>query len=389
MESDRITVSFTKLYGDFGNAYNRDFYNGSWQTTNLIGLGVQSIVVDDNVKTHAFLYEPGDSQPGNPTPYDLVHYSTNLGSSGWSLQNTLVDYGTGGYLPPEEERLSRARSDDNKIHIVYDGSTYKKWDGSQFTDSYTFGNGDNNKISANNNDIYVVWIESGTVKLRQRDFNPLVPASFAGSWDNGNEETGHPKLTWAANTEMDLKEYEVWKKVDDYFGNNIEPWAKKASTTNTSYVDNSEIGWDVMANPRVVYYKVRAVDQSDNYSDYTGTQQFYCNNGPQLNRDKEGPLTLSLLPARFMLEDNYPNPFNPVTVIRYALPEAASVVLEVYNMNGQKIISLQNGTQQAGYHSARFDGGALSSGIYIYRIHGQMLESGKRFSAVKRMLLIK
>ena len=66
------------------------------------------------------------------------------------------------------------------------------------------------------------------------DASPQRPWNFAGSWDNGNPETGHPRLSWSANTEPDLKEYEIWKKVDDWYGNNIEAWAKKVSTTNTS-----------------------------------------------------------------------------------------------------------------------------------------------------------
>ncbi len=218
---------------------------------------------------------------------------------------------------------------------------------------------------------------------------PLLPASFAGSWDNGNSETGHPKLTWAANTEMDLKEYEVWKKVDDWYGNNIEPWAKKASTTNTSYVDNSEIGWEVQGPPRVVYYKIRAVDQSNNASAYTTTQRFDCNNGPGGNSAKGELVAEPTLPRAYQVNANYPNPFNPVTTIGYALPEESRVVLDVYSLSGQKVAGLQNGVQQAGNHTLRFDGSNLSSGIYLYRFSAVGQKSGKRFNAIKRMLLIK
>jgi hypothetical protein len=97
----------------------------------------------------------------------------------------------------------------------------------------------------------------------------------------------------------------------------------------------------------------------------------------------------NIAPDKFTINANYPNPFNPVTVIRYALPEVSAVVLEVYSLSGQKVAALQNGVQQAGGYSARFDGANLASGIYLYRFSALGQKSGKQFNAVKRMLLIK
>ena len=60
-------------------------------------------------------------------------------------------------------------------------------------------------------------------------------------------------------------------------------------------------------------------------------------------------------PSAFTLEQNYPNPFNPVTEIRYALPEKSDVKLSVYNMLGQKIRTLIDREQAAGFYSIRWD----------------------------------
>ncbi|MEX2402402.1 MAG: PKD domain-containing protein, partial [Rhodothermales bacterium] len=89
------------------------------------------------------------------------------------------------------------------------------------------------------------------------------------------------------------------------------------------------------------------------------------------------------LPAEFALEQNYPNPFNPTTTITFALPEASAIVLRVYNMMGQEIDVLVDGSLAAGRHEVRFDAAELSNGVYVY-----VLEAGS-FRSVRRMVLMK
>ena len=96
----------------------------------------------------------------------------------------------------------------------------------------------------------------------------------------------------------------------------------------------------------------------------------------------EAPLEAPV-PVRYTLEQNYPNPFNPSTVIEYRLPASGFVSLKVYNVLGQLVATLVNGVQTAGNYSVRFEGPALSTGVYFYR-----LESGS-FTQVKKMMLLK
>jgi len=89
------------------------------------------------------------------------------------------------------------------------------------------------------------------------------------------------------------------------------------------------------------------------------------------------------LPTIFSLTQNYPNPFNPVTEIKYGLPKDCAVKLTIYNTLGQKVASLVDGHQKAGYKTATWDAGSLSSGIYFYR-----LQAGD-FVQTKKMVLLK
>lgn len=74
------------------------------------------------------------------------------------------------------------------------------------------------------------------------------------------------------------------------------------------------------------------------------------------------------VPASFVLAQNYPNPFNPVTNISYSVPRQARVTIEVFDVLGRKVATVVNEMKEAGNHVASFDGAAISSGVYFYRL---------------------
>jgi flagellar hook assembly protein FlgD len=99
------------------------------------------------------------------------------------------------------------------------------------------------------------------------------------------------------------------------------------------------------------------------------------------------------IPVDFVLESNYPNPFNPSTVIRYGLPEPASVSVIVYSVLGQEVARLEEGFRQAGTYEVTWDGhsssgSVMSTGVYLYRMAATGT-SGKNYMATKRMVLVK
>ncbi len=95
-------------------------------------------------------------------------------------------------------------------------------------------------------------------------------------------------------------------------------------------------------------------------------------------------------PLSSELSANYPNPFNPVTIISYTLPEDAKVSLKVYNVLGQVVATLVNGNENAGNKSVSFDAKYLPSGIYFYHLEATTInDPAKAFTQVKKMIVLK
>ncbi len=85
----------------------------------------------------------------------------------------------------------------------------------------------------------------------------------------------------------------------------------------------------------------------------------------------------------YRLEQNFPNPFNPSTIIRYQIPEAGKVTLKIYDVLGREVKNLVDEFQQGGIHSIPFDAGSLASGVYFYQLRVN------NFISAKKMILLR
>ena len=138
-----------------------------------------------------------------------------------------------------------------------------------------------------------------------------------------------------------------------------------------------------ISNEKDPYHNYMAV------GDYSVTLKVTDNSGSEAEYSENVSVTVLTSsedltnPNVYSLAQNYPNPFNPSTLIQYSIAEPGNVTLEVYNMLGQKVAQLVNGTQNAGSHTIQFDASALSSGVYIYQ-----LKSGS-YLETRKMMLIK
>lgn len=102
---------------------------------------------------------------------------------------------------------------------------------------------------------------------------------------------------------------------------------------------------------------------------------------------------IPLVPLDFALHQNFPNPFNPATTVRYALGHSGNVTLTIYNILGQRVRTLLNETQTIGLREIQWDGKndlglPVASGVYFYRINVQFQDE-QLFSTVKKMVLMK
>ena len=135
------------------------------------------------------------------------------------------------------------------------------------------------------------------------------------------------------------------------------------------------ISADDSGNFIITWIDVRnGTNHSDVYAQRYASDGTALDSNFQVNEDPDGISDdeLNQIPLGYVLHQNYPNPLNPFTNIEFTLPNSEIVILEVYNIGGQKIQTLLSKKMPAGKHEVEFNGQNLPSGVYFYR-----MEAGK------------
>ena len=130
-------------------------------------------------------------------------------------------------------------------------------------------------------------------------------------------------------------------------------------------------------------YYLRLVTAVNGYSEYfLGNVQ---NNGENLDKKNYQKINFdgTKLPKSYELSQNFPNPFNPSTTIRYQIPKAGNVSLKVYDILGSEAATLVDEFKETGRYEVNFVVSSLASGVYIYRLQAD------EFVDVKKMIVIK
>jgi hypothetical protein len=248
---------------------------------------------------------------------------------------------------------------------------YEVIDGIQNTFQYWTNNRTNDTVWSSSTTFYPADHTTYTAHFGAKP----VPVSNLITGDS----VGSPvQVSWSEHPNENVNHYKIWRQVKHNGVVGPEYNIASVNRGTTSYTDYSYLMTDGYTHD-LVWYDARAhLSINDSYAD----PQWYANYaqpdngaGPQLagGTDSERPPSFSMTA--------YPNPFNPVTTIRYALPAEVDVVLRVYTTLGQLVTTLVDEEQTAGYKSVALDGVGWASGIYIVRI-----KAGS-FTAVRKILL--
>ncbi|GAB6281781.1 MAG: hypothetical protein STSR0008_05220 [Ignavibacterium sp.] len=198
----------------------------------------------------------------------------------------------------------------------------------------------------------------------------LAP-TFANT--NGGQTANGVKLGWLVDfgTHYDVVGFRIYKSTDANFTPSADNLIGTFNKDAKEYTDA-----DVTIGTTYFYY----INVYDDGGNSTLSEKI-----PVIVTGVEDEIAI---PEKFVLNQNYPNPFNPSTIIKFGLPVQSQVVLKIFNVLGQEVQTLYNGTLEAGYHNFDFNAKNLTTGMYIYTINAEG-SNGEKFSEVKKMLLVK
>jgi hypothetical protein len=216
------------------------------------------------------------------------------------------------------------------------------------------------------------WIEIPTIPTRENDLRQIV----LGAPESSNSEIVTIRLSWSRDYSTDVIRQIV--PIDE------RPTISKMSIDNFSlFGTEANMKWGGFSEgAQLILRKGDTFEFSfevSELSDLGMTRDYIIVATGRYEPDY-------LLPNTVALFNNYPNPFNPSTVISYNLPKAEHVSLEIFNVLGQSVAVLVDEKQEAGLHRVEWNSevhGALASGLYLYRL------TVGDFTETKKMMLIK
>ena len=190
-------------------------------------------------------------------------------------------------------------------------------------------------------------------------------------------------LQWSASTNLDEDSihYLVYAKVGVYPAEEIyDTTVTTLPISSREFINN--VFEQTPGNGVTVRFSVSATDGIDTVKISGDDRVLYVNRYEFLSTETKG------MPTEFALHENYPNPFNPSTTLRFDLPELSDVNVIIYNMIGQKVKTYNMQNISAGHHSIKWNatndlGDPVSAGVYLYQLQT------KDFVNTRKMILLK
>lgn len=169
-------------------------------------------------------------------------------------------------------------------------------------------------------------------------------------------------LSWSTGTEINNSGFDIERK------STTGGWSKIGFVAGHGTVNtpNSYTYTDANLSSGKYNYRLKQIDFNGNYKYYNLSNEVIIGT-----------------PSKYVLTQNFPNPFNPSTSISYEIPATNFVSLKIYDMMGKEVANLVNATQDAGFYTVKFDASKLASGVYFYKLQAN------DFTATKKLMLMK
>jgi photosystem II stability/assembly factor-like uncharacterized protein len=344
---ESFTVSGTNVFASigiswpgYGNGavYRSNNYGEYWEGIGFFKYSVYCIAINEN-NIFAGTLDGG------------VFLSSNNGTNWSQVNNSLTDtivyalvvsginvfagtYGGGVFLSTNNGTIWTQ---------VNNGLTHTLVRSFAVNDSYIFAGTDNG-----------VW---------RRPLSELVPVELSSFTANTNSDIVN--LNWNTATETNNRGFEIQRKSSTYdFATVGFVNGNGTSTKINNY------SWSEKLQPGTYSYRLKQFD-------YNGKFEY------------SKSVEVVVIPKKFSLEQNFPNPFNPSTTIRYNIPFECNIKLNVFNSLGENVREFNIGTKSAGLYDLNFNSNRLTSGVYFYSITATSLNGKQNFRCTKKMILMK
>ncbi|GAB1347968.1 hypothetical protein MASR1M107_01790 [Ignavibacteriales bacterium] len=254
--------------------------------------------------------------------------------------------------------LSEIGTQGTSISAVVENENIVKFNNSEKTFE-AIGNGETSAIVSYKGKSDTVYFQ-----ISGEGIVPVELTSFTGV-QSGDKIS----LKWETQTETNNRGFEIERKK-----------LNEKDFTRIGFIDGNgtttkpkSYGFiDSPLEDDLYLYRVKQIDYDGSFT-YTQTIQV----------DFHG------VPVNFTLFQNFPNPFNPVTKIRYSIPNTSTVKIRIYNSLGEIVKQIVNAIQGANNYEIEFDGSGFASGVYFYSLEAYALEGGLRFQNTKKMIVLK
>jgi hypothetical protein len=394
-----IDLTSTKIYVSYRTNHQairvrtKEISTGTWNTP-------ESVPIDQS-----FLYEIDDRITPIVKFNDLLTSNDRVNSifkidwSGYQYSGSYVSQAyklsSGGSWQLGESFNSEKDSPDlhpvvstktaNLLHVIYwdkdlSQYTHRSINGNYWSSPIAYiGLNNSNFLSSSGNDLYLIKASPTSIIYRKYDQAPLTPANFTVSIHQvGNDR--YPKFNWSLNTEPDVRVNSTDGYTIERRTKSVRDWSNWQTITAEPGTTSQWIDYSINTaggGAEEAEYKIKAKDIGGHSSGFSNVLNISFGMG------WEQKLSFGDGFTNYDLFHNYPNPFNPSTVIKFQIPAEGLVSLKVYDILGREVADLVNEFKPAGSYEASFDGSSLSSGVYFYRL------VSRDYTSIKKMLMVK